>query len=277
MGIDLFRFDRKRALVVGGATGMGAATAKLLGELGAEVIVADIAAVDFPVAKALKLDLRDLGSIRQLLDDAGAPIHALFMCAGVSDEIASPMDVMQINFIGQRCLIEMAIARGMLPEGSAISMIASIGGLGWDRRLTTTKEFLACATPDEQVRWLEAHADLQGYQFSKEAVITYCKWKAPEFLRKGIRINAIGPGPTRTPLMAKSASWGGFADFEFEKVMGHPASTPEEQAYPLVFLASAAASHVSGQVLHVDAGYTGGGQTGAVETALVPRLAPPIS
>lgn len=277
MGIEKFRFDRKRALVVGGASGMGAAAATLLAELGAEVVVADVKEVAFPVAKALRLDLRDRSSIDSMLDAAGGPFHALLSCSGVSDEIASGMDVMKVNFIGQRYLIECAIERGLLPPGSAIGAIASIGGLGWDRNLTTVLEFLACNDEASAVRWLEAHPDMANYSFSKQALIVFCKRKAPELLRKGIRINAIAPGPTRTPLMAASQSWGMFAGGEFERVMQHPASTAEEQAYPLVFLVSEAAGHVSGQALCVDAGYTGGGETGAIESALVNRLIPRLS
>ena len=61
--VDRLRYDGKRARVVGGATGMGAAAAKAVGELGAEVIVLDYAPVDFKVAQAVKVDLRDPASI----------------------------------------------------------------------------------------------------------------------------------------------------------------------------------------------------------------------
>ena len=52
--VDRLRYDGKRALVVGGATGMGAAAAKAVGELGAEVIVLDYAPVDFDVAQSIR-------------------------------------------------------------------------------------------------------------------------------------------------------------------------------------------------------------------------------
>ncbi|MCU1346045.1 MAG: oxidoreductase, short chain dehydrogenase/reductase family protein, partial [Acidimicrobiia bacterium] len=51
MGMDAFRFDGKRVLVVGGATGMGAAAADTAADLGAEVIVMDVADVTYPVAQ----------------------------------------------------------------------------------------------------------------------------------------------------------------------------------------------------------------------------------
>ena len=84
---QLFRYDGKRALVVGGASGMGAATAKLVGELGAEVTVMDYAEISLPGVQAIPIDLRRRSSIDLALEQVGAPVHALFMCAGVADPV----------------------------------------------------------------------------------------------------------------------------------------------------------------------------------------------
>ena len=60
---DLFRYDGKTALVVGGATGMGAATAQAAADAGATVVVMDHAPVEFPVDRAIAVDLQDPASI----------------------------------------------------------------------------------------------------------------------------------------------------------------------------------------------------------------------
>ena len=60
--IGQFRYDGKKALVVGGATGMGAATAKIVGDLGAEVINLDYAPVDAGLGRGIQVDLRDPAS-----------------------------------------------------------------------------------------------------------------------------------------------------------------------------------------------------------------------
>ena len=75
MGMEQFRYDGKRVLVAGGATGMGAAVAKLVTELGGEVHVADVKPVDYPVANAVSMDLRDESAIDAALAEIGAPIH----------------------------------------------------------------------------------------------------------------------------------------------------------------------------------------------------------
>src|SRR6202035_4801389 len=85
MKADAFRYDGKRALVVGGATGMGAATAELVQDLGAEVVVMDYAEVKLPGAKAIHVNLAEEASINAAVDECGGPIHALFSCAGVAD------------------------------------------------------------------------------------------------------------------------------------------------------------------------------------------------
>src|SRR3954464_9937639 len=80
-----FRYDGKRAVVVGGATGMGAAVAELVQDAGAEVVVMDRAEITLPGVKAISLNLADKSSIDAAVDECGGPVHALFSCAGVAD------------------------------------------------------------------------------------------------------------------------------------------------------------------------------------------------
>src|SRR3979411_1416490 len=116
MKAEAFRYDGKRALVVGGATGMGAATAELVQDLGAEVVVMDYAPVTLAGVKAIQVNLGDKASIDAAVDECGGPIHALFSCAGVADGTPG---IEKINFIGHRYLIDQLLAKGMLCSGSA--------------------------------------------------------------------------------------------------------------------------------------------------------------
>ncbi len=265
MRADAFRYDGKRALVVGGATGMGAAVAELVQDLGAEVVVMDFAPVTLAGAKAIHLDLRDQASIDAAIDECGGPIHALFACAGVADGTAG---IEKINFIGHRHLIDRAIAKGFLGRGSAIGFISSTAGLGWRNHLDEVKGYLDEAPDfDSAVAWIEAHPDKASYMFSKQSINVYVQSRALELLKQGIRINAILPGPTDTPLArANAETWLGFGT-DYRGDAGIEASRPDEQAGPLVFLCSDAASHVSGEILIVDAGFTGSGVTGVYESA----------
>jgi NAD(P)-dependent dehydrogenase (short-subunit alcohol dehydrogenase family) len=254
---DAFSYKGKRALVVGGATGMGAGVAQLAQDAGAEVIVMDIADSSLPGARAIHLDLADQASIDAAVDECGGPVHALFSCAGVADGTPG---IEKINFIGHRHMIDRMLAADMLPRGAAIGFISSAAGLGWEANLAQVQDYLD--TPDfaGAVRWIEAngHAD---YLFSKQAICAYVAGQAFAMLKRGIRINAICPGPTDTPLAQANADlWLGFgADYRAE--LDIDASTPIEQAYPLVFLCSDAAKAVNGEILITDAGYMSSGVT----------------
>src|SRR5258708_7803812 len=166
MGIEAFDYKGKRTLVVGGSSGMGAATARLLAELGAEVAVADYAPVPFPVSQVIKLDLREPATIDRALAELKAPIDALFSCAGV----AEVPGVMQVNFLGQRHLIEGMMHRDLLPPGSAIAMISSTAGLGWENDLDMLGELLDTASFEEGVAWVDSHSFRSYYALSKKAV-----------------------------------------------------------------------------------------------------------
>ena len=266
MGIEAFRFDGKRALVVGGASGMGAATARLVQDLGAEVVVMDYADVNLDGVKAIKVDLRDQASIDAAIDECGGPVHALFSCAGVADGTAG---IEKVNFIGQRHLIERMVNEDKMPAGSAIAMISSVAGLGWENQLPLLLEYLDTPDFDGAVKWIEAHPEKADYSWSKQAMCAYTARQGYPFLKRGIRINAIQPGPTDTPLARANADiWLGFAS-DYREAVGIQASSPEEQAYPLVFLCSPAASHMNGISIITDAGYVSAGLTDAYDAPFI--------
>ena len=265
MSADAYRFDGKRALVVGGATGMGAAAAELVRDLGGEVVVMDFADVTLSGVKGIHLDLRERASIDAALDECGGPIHALFSCAGVADGTPG---IEKINFIGHRHLIDRAIAGGMFGDAAAIGMISSTAGLGWRTNMELVQEYLATPDFDAAAAWIEAHPERADYMFSKQAINVYVASQAFPFLAQGIRINAILPGPTDTPLARANAEvWLGFGT-DYRGDTGIEASQPDEQAGPLAFLCSDAARYVNGEVMIVDAGYTSSGMTGTYESAV---------
>jgi NAD(P)-dependent dehydrogenase (short-subunit alcohol dehydrogenase family) len=260
---DAFRFDGKRVLVVGGATGMGAGAAELAQSVGAEVVVMDIAEVTLPGAKAIHLNLADKASIEAAVDQIGGPVHALLACAGVADGAPG---IEKINFIGHRHLIDRALAAGLLPRGSAIGFISSAAGLGWESNLPLLNEYLAITDFDAASKWAIDNGKAD-YMHSKQAICAYVASHAFPLLKQGIRINAICPGPTDTPLArANKELWLGFgADYRGE--LGIHAATSLEQAYPLLFLCSAAASAINGITMVTDAGYFAAGITEAFPAA----------
>jgi len=260
---DAFRYTGKRALVVGGATGMGAAVAELVMDAGAEVVVMDIADSSLAGAKFIRVNLADPSSIDAAVDECGGPVHALFSCAGVADGTPG---IEKINFIGHRHLIDRLLASGAMPKGSAIGFISSAAGLGWEASLAELTDYLDTSDFDSAVQWIEDHGHAD-YMWSKQAICAYVARQAFPLLKRGIRINAICPGPTDTPLaQANKELWLGFGS-DYRADVGVEASAPLDQAYPLVFLCSDAAVALNGITLISDAGYISSGITGSYPAA----------
>jgi NAD(P)-dependent dehydrogenase (short-subunit alcohol dehydrogenase family) len=252
-------YEGKRVVVAGGGgAGMGAATARLARGLGAEVTVLDLRApADATGIRFLPTDLSDPVQIGRAVDQVGAPVHALFNCQGISGlgPGASSELVMRVNFLGVRHLSETMLP--LMPRGGAVASISSSGGLGWPRRLETIRELLAAESFEAGLRWVGTQtADLLAlafpntYAFSKQALIVWTMQRAVTAIAGGLRLNCTSPGSTRTPMAP---------DFPVEGVefMNRPSgreSSPEEQAWPLLFLNSDAASYVNGVNLAVDGG-----------------------
>lgn len=260
-GIDAFRYDGKRVLVVGGATGMGAAAAQTAGNLGAEVIVMDYAPVEFPAAQTVKVDLGDPADIDRALAEVQGPIHAVFAAAGIAD---GPV-LMKVNFLGHRHLLDALLADGRLGRGAAVCMISSAAGLGWDSNMEQLLDFLSNESFDTGWKWIEAHEGTNNYAFGKQAMNAYVAQQAYPLLKQGIRINAVCPGPTDTPLARANADlWLTYAQ-DYREATSTETLQPEDIGDVMVFLNSDAARGVSGEIMIVDRGHTMSSYCGSYE------------
>lgn len=215
------------------------------------------------LCRNLRLHPRGPGLRDAAVADCGGPVHALLACAGVADGTPG---IERINFVGHRHLIDRMISAEMLGRGSTIGFISSAAGLGWESTLEEFRELLDTPDFDDATAWFEKHEKC-NYMATKQAICAYVASQAFAMLKLGIRINAICPGPTDTPLaQANKEMWLGFgADYREET--GIQASTPMEQAYPLLFLCSDAAAGISGITLITDSGYLSSGITGSFPNA----------
>ena len=248
---DAFRYDGKRVVVVGGASGIGAAAARLAQDAGAEVVVMDFADVTLPGARAIRVNLAERASIDAAVEECGGVVHALFSCAGVADGTPG---IERINFVGHRYLIDRMVSREMLRRGSAICLVSSLGGVGWESSLGRLSKVLDVSDFDAATRWFVDHGRA-NYTTTKLAIGAYVAREAFPLLKRGIRINAISPGATDTPLaQANKETWLGFGT-DYRQAVGIEPFTPLEQAYPLVFLCSDAAAAITGTVLNSDGGW----------------------
>jgi NAD(P)-dependent dehydrogenase (short-subunit alcohol dehydrogenase family) len=119
------------------------------------------------------------------------------------------------------------------------------------------------------VKWCEGNLETvaEGYSFSKEVMIVWTMMTAAHLIKRGIRLNCTLPGPTQTPMMSQFESKTAASVIAAATQPINRRSTPEEQAGPLVFLNSDAASYVNGVAFPVDGGFMGGVMTGQVDVS----------
>jgi len=248
--IDLFRLDGRSALVTGGAGGIGAAIVHMLRSAGASVTIADLES-EANVHAASELDAHFVpidvtssssvdAAVAHVVERHGG-LDVAVNCAGIRHlgagaETLSDEDwttVMDINMTGVfRCC--RAEGRVMLEAGTgAIVNIASMSGTAVNR-------------PQPQAT----------YNTSKAAVVMLTKSLAVEWATRGVRVNSISPGYVETALTARSRAMPERLDEWLRLTPMARLAKPEEIAGAALFLASDAASFVTGTDLAVDGGYT---------------------
>jgi len=268
--LDGLGYRGKTVVVTGGASGMGEQVARILGELGAQVHIVDIQRPKVACASYLPCDLADFPAVRATAAAlaARAPIHFLFPCAGLPPLVKGPMYCMRVNYVGTRHLVELLLPS--LADGAGIALISSDAALGWQKNLAQCLEMLAITDPDAAMAWCEADPATRvrdGYTTSKEMLVVWVQRAAVRLgLERRIRLNAIGPCPTKTAFMDMQAEKlpKGFLEAWPYPSLGRMA-TAEEQAWPLVLLNSPLNAAVTGAFLYTDQGFASGVYTGAID------------
>ncbi|HEX3841580.1 MAG TPA: coniferyl-alcohol dehydrogenase [Acidimicrobiales bacterium] len=262
---DVLQYQGKRVVVTGCASGMGAAAAAILAELGAEVIGLDVQDAE-GVSKFIPVDLRSKDSIDEAVEAISAPVDAIFSVAGLPGPPFSDLDTVLVNFIGARHLIESLVPT--MPSGSAIACVASNAGLGWQDEIADLMEATGTESFEAGVAWCNANPAkiASGYAPSKKLINAWVASRAVDLIKVGIRLNCTNPGPTNTAMMPSfEEQYGKDIVDAFVGPSGRR-STPDEQAWPLIFLNSPRSSYVTGEALYVDAGFLGAMVTGRLES-----------
>ena len=251
--MNLFDLSGETAFVTGAGSGIGQRLAVGLAEAGADVACLDLpgsAGLGATVERIGALGRRALrleGDVTQAADLQRAvarceaelgPLGVALNCAGIANATAAEdmpetqwQRMLSVNLDGVFLSCQ-AEARVMLPRRrGAIVNIASMSGSIVNRGL------------------LQAH-----YNSSKAAVIHLSKSLAMEWSDRGLRVNSISPGYTATPMNSRPEVAEQVKQFEADTPLGRMASV-DELVGPAVFLASRAASFVTGVDLIVDGGF----------------------
>ena len=272
--LDGLGYNGKTVVVTGGSSGMGEATARILGELGAKVHIVDIQPPKVAHESFRQCDLSDFDQVRSVaagLADV-APIDFVFPCAGLPPHVKGAMYCMRVNYIGTRLFVETLLPS--VRDGGGIALISSDAAMGWQRNLQQSMEMLAISDPDEAYAWCEADPEKRvrdGYTTSKEMLVVWVQNRAVELGNtRRIRLNAIGPCPTKTAFVDASKD---IMTDEFIAAWPFPSlgrmATAEEQAWPLILINSPLCGAVTGAFLYTDQGFASGVFTGAISPAFM--------
>jgi NAD(P)-dependent dehydrogenase (short-subunit alcohol dehydrogenase family) len=224
----------KVAIVTGAGSGIGRASARLLAERGAIVVVADVA--------------EDQGiETAKLIGD-----RSKFIAADITDQ-GSIADLVKatISAFGR-----LDIAHNNAAIYVTGPNIADTDKETWDRVLAINLTGMFLAMREEIPAGLTAQPGQPGYVPAKHGVIGLTKAAAVEYSGRGIRVNAVLPGPTRTPMTQRLIE--GNPDLLTILNAAIPMrrlGEPEEPAEAVAWLASDAASFVTGATLSVDGGF----------------------
>lgn len=241
-----FDFSGVRVLVTGGSNGIGHGIARAFAAAGAEVTItgrrakaseydADLSGLDYRAlevsdAGAIETLARSLPRLDILVSNAGANLP------GGRSEYEPDVfeEVVRINLFGayrMAAACRELLGRSSLEGGASIVHLASMASF-----------FGIPAVP--------------GYGAAKAAIVQMTKTLAAAWAKDGIRVNAVAPGLTRSQMTARIQAIPEYTRKDFERMPLGRWGTPEDIAPAVLFLASPAASFITGQTLAIDGGYS---------------------
>ncbi len=243
----------KTIVVTGCASGIGLATARVCKAWGATVLGVDRTMTHEHVDALYKADLADPAMIRALVQALPAGVHGIANVAGLPPTAPAEL-VLKVNLVGLKAFTLAMIPK--LADGAAIVNLASLAGFGWANQVSSILESEALDFDDvaEFVRTHDAGDEGgRSYFFSKEALVAWTLKNRWTWRERGIRMNAVSPGPVDTPILPDFVRTLGARAEEDMRVMDRP-GTPADVAPVVAFLLSDASGWIRGANIPVDGG-----------------------
>ena len=265
-----FDLGGKYALITGGASGLGAATAELMTNRGARVAIADInmdAATDLARRLdgiAVQCDVTDSTQVRASVDTTVREFGALDVMVNNAG-IAPPPD----NERFQKMVNNQMSRLDPSITAEPLDILVNLSDAVWDRMIRThlygvfygMREALAHMTPRctgsiiniSSILGMRPSASAPHYSVAKAGIIALTKATSAEVSQFGVRINAVCPGYTDTPLLGHYSEM--MRSVIVSQIGMGRMGVSDEIAQVIAFLASPAASYCTGEVFSASGGY----------------------
>lgn len=250
-----FNFAGKAALIIGGTSGIGWATARAFAKAGAKVAVCGLAPSPVP---AFEHELREDGAPDALflpLDVRSAP-DVERAVAAVADRFGG----FQIAFNNAGIEGRFGMLETLEPEDFDQLVSVNLRGVwcGMRYEIPLMQERGGVIINTASTAGVQAIAGVSAYSATKHGIIGLTRGAALEQAAKGIRVNAVAPGPVATGLLSRMVAGQIPLDVIAQSVPMKRISEPEEIADAILWLASDAAAYVTGETLVIDGGLTQG-------------------
>ena len=240
------RFEGKTVIVTGAGSGIGRATASRIAREGGTVVAVDISAerlaefaAEHPTAVFVTGDITSEADIANIVAATGGTVHGLANIAGIMDDMTPLHEVSDavwervfaVNVDGMFRLTRAVIPLMLAAGGGSVVNVASEAGI-------------------------RGSAAGLAYTASKHAVVGMTKSSAFMYTEKGIRFNAVAPGPVATNIQANFASELGQARIGLAMQVLPPVAESSQLAASITFLLSDDGTNISGAILPSDGGWS---------------------
>lgn len=240
--------------MTGGATGIGAATRKQLVDAKHRVIVVDIKEAD--IVADLSLPEGRQSAIDEIFAQAPEGLDGFVSCAGVGPTLTPPSIIARINYFGTVRLVEGVKPLVQKKRGAMVLISSNSAPMASDVDYVE-----ACLQGDEAAATARADEVGEGqsaYGGAKLAVARWMRRNSTAYAKDGVRLNAVAPGITQTPLLEqglRDETYGAAIQAFAQSVPTGGVGTPEQIANVICFLLSPEASFLCGAVIFADGGH----------------------
>ncbi len=252
---------RPIALVTGGGSGIGFATARVLLKQGWFVIVVDRKRLrQFPAgarSRIFRADVTDADAFSDIFDGLQDKLDALVLCAAESQFINEPERIIQTNACAP--IANTLACRSVLQPDASVVFLGSTAAYRVSMTGAWQQLLAALIVEDKNIKLPEGSNRLSGeeaYRHAKRLVLEATRPLARLLSNEGIRVNCLVPGPTLTPM--SRPVWRDKPEHWKRLVKEAPFNRPNsaiECAEVIAFLCGSSARNLTGSLLHLDGGW----------------------